>query len=118
MNYKDDVLSKTLDSKLHHEKNESTLVMLYTKMEKIRLRAKKFMTTGVFAYVYRHFMLLLSVISCIEFIYQTYLHVERSFHRLELHYLNYIEMSVSGLFAIDWTVMFFIADHKVEFFTR
>ena len=42
-------------------------------MERIRLQTKKILHTSVFGHTYRNIMLVLSVFSAFQFVYQTYL---------------------------------------------
>ena len=84
-------------------------------LEVLRLRVKKFMTASWTGKTYSQIMLILSVISCLEFIYQTYLTPRLAFQRRQTYYLSIIELAMSGLFAFDWVLAFFIADHKIMF---
>lgn len=72
--------AKTLDSRLklaaskaHDEDADEKVTM----MEAIRVETKKFMASSWFGRIYDRTLLYLSVLSCLEFIFQTYLHPEK-----------------------------------------
>lgn len=109
-----DKLSTSLDSKMSAEKGEEKV----NRLEELRLRTKKFMTSSFFGRGYTQIMLILSILSCVEFIYQTYLNPNKPYMALQMYYFEFVEMGLSGLFACDWILAFFIADHKVAFFMR
>lgn len=44
------------------------------KLEAIRLKVKKFFATSLFGHIYSNILLILSVLSSIQYLYQTYLH--------------------------------------------
>lgn len=109
-------LSSNLESRLSAV--EGTEEKRVDKVEVIRLTLKKWVNTSFAGQTYTQFMLMLSILSCFEFIYQTYLSEDGSYQSLQIHYFNYVEMGVSGIFGIDWLLAFFIADHKITFVMR
>ena len=110
-----DKLSSTLDSKL---KEEEETLRLSTVIETVRLKVKKYMTKSYYGKLYTQFMLIISVISCLEYIYQTYLTDRLEFQRMQLYYLGRFEMVLSCIFMFDWLLSYFLADHKFVFLTR
>jgi hypothetical protein len=92
-----------------HERDRISVI------EIIRIRLKRFLTTSSVGKAYTQAMILLSVLSCLEFIYQTYLSKHLAIERSQLKTLTIFELFVSSLFTIDWVLSFFIADRKVPF---
>lgn len=92
-----------------------------------RLITKKFILTNWIGIGYTWGMLLLSIFSTLEFIYQTYIdpgldpYSKHSYrHRqsdLYLHMRSF-EKVVSIIFAFDWSLSLFLADSKVNYVTR
>jgi hypothetical protein len=113
---KDGNTEKALENKLQIEEQASQDKTSLT--ERIRLRTKRFLSSSVIGRSYTHLMLMLSVVSCLEFIYQTYLTTHLNFENVELAAFTIFEMVMSGMFAFDWLLSFFIADHKLAFIGR
>ena len=87
-------------------------------MEDIRLRIKKFMTHSMFGRYYENILLFFSVASALEYIYQTYLS-ESTLNKVQLMFwLEFFEKVLAVVFMADWTLNFFLADHKILFVTR
>ena len=57
-----------VDSGHKYELNNRPLI------ETIRLKVKKFFATSLFGHIYSNILLILSVLSSIQYLYQTYLH--------------------------------------------
>ena len=106
-----DKLNMQVENKVNVEEAKEK----YSQMELLRLKVKKFLTSSWAGKTYSQIMLFLSVISCLEFIYQTYLTPRLAFERTETYYLSLFELAMAGLFALDWMLSFFIADHKIMF---
>lgn len=91
-------------------------------VEKIRVRTKKFMTATVYGKFYSNVLLLLSVLSSLQYIYQTYLKSHSSSTKdsipSQLFFFDLVEKALAGLFSFDWTLSFFVADHKLAHVTR
>ena len=85
-------------------------------LEDFRLKVKKFITNSLPGVIYSNVMLVISIISSIEYIYQTYL--DPQVDVTIFSYLTVIEKCMAGLFMADWLLNFFIADHKIIFMTR
>lgn len=79
-------------------------------LEQLRLRTKELLTHSWPGEIYNNLLLLTSVFSCFQYLYNTYQdnHNERDF----------IELGIAIVFTLDWCLNCFIADHKVLFFTR
>lgn len=87
-------------------------------MEERRLQLKKFMTHSKIGKYYENFVLLLSLISCFEYIYETYLHKSVPEDQYQLHVLKNLELVFATIFAVDWSLNLFLAEHRVLYFTR
>lgn len=87
-------------------------------VEVFRQNLKRFMAQNSVGHCYEDFLLLLSVVSCFEYIYQTYLHRSVPSDRFILHRLDIVEMVFAGTFAFDWCLNFFLAEHRLIFLTR
>jgi hypothetical protein len=87
-------------------------------MEVLRQKIKKYMINSTFGQTYDNFLLFLSVVSCFEYIYQTYLHTSIEEDRGTLRFLNSIELVFASVFGFDWCLNCFVAEHRVLFFTR
>lgn len=85
--------------------------------EQLRLKAKKFMNRSAFGKNYENILLGLSVVSSLQYIYQTYLDDSHEKERRLIFILNLIELLFAILFAFDWFLNFVLADHKLIFFT-
>jgi voltage-gated potassium channel len=84
-----------------------------SQLDAFRLRLKKFMTTSRFGMAYTDSLLVLSIFSSLQFVYQTYLSHDKN--EKELQFLVVVEKFIAGLFSFDWCLSFFMADHKSEF---
>jgi outer membrane phospholipase A len=86
--------------------------------EDIRVNLKKYLSTSTVGKYYDNFILFMSVFSMFEFIYATYLDTKVAADRDEKYYLDLITLGFVGLFALDWMLSLFLADHKLTYFTR
>ena len=100
-------LASSLD-KISNAENETPM------WEVIRLKLKKLVATTFLGKLYVNILLLLSVLSCGQYIYQTYLDEVRD-HEL-LAVFSVVELFLAGLFAFDWCLWLFLADHRLEQF--
>ena len=101
----------------HLIETEEEKLELYS-IEDIRLKTKKFMTHSKFGLYYENALLVLSVFSSLEFIYQTYLEQNNEADQNVLDTLNSMEKVLAIIFMIDWSLNYFCADHKLIFVTR
>eukprot|EP01036_Dinobryon_divergens_P030222 gene30222-39429_t len=95
---------------------KSAYLRIYS-IEDIRILVKHFLYKSTLGIVYNDVMLCISILSCFEFIYQTYLNPNRPEDLKELHILDYIEKGLAVLFTFDWLLNLFIADLKLIFMT-
>lgn len=89
-------------------------------LEVLRLKLKRFLAYSIYGFIYEWSLHLLSIISCVLFIYQTYLTPEQVLSaRIEgVNYLEAIEVITAGIFSFDFLVALFIADHRWEHLRR
>jgi len=87
-------------------------------LEELRVRVKKFMTTSAIGKSYNNILLVISVASSVEYMYQTYLDPNNSANTKLLDTLNISEKILASLFMFDWCLNYFMADHKLIFMTR
>ena len=83
-------------------------------IEVVRIKLKKFVVASFVGQLYVNILLLLSVLSCFQYIYQTYLDEDNDLDKRILQIFGVIELFLAGLFAFDWCLWLFLADHRVE----
>lgn len=86
-----------------------------SQIDAFRLRLKKFMTTSLFGKTYTDALLVLSILSSVQFVYTTYLNPQGGNHGKQMQILDVVEKFIAALFSVDWLLSFFLADHKSEF---
>ena len=80
-------------------------------IEAYRVAVKKFLATTTTGAVYDTLLLLLSVTSSLEFIYQTYLDPVKNAQLIDT--FNIIEQVLAVVFTLDWMLNFFLAEHRI-----
>jgi len=80
-------------------------------IEEMRVKVKKFMSTHIVGRSYNNTLLVLSILSSFEFIYQTYL--DPIADAIHIYYFSFIELALAALFSFDWCLCFFIAEYKM-----
>jgi hypothetical protein len=118
------------DSAIDEKSNESADFNFF---EMVRLKIKKYFATSWFGRVYTNALLILSILSCVLYITQTYLNHSSELHLVSasnlrhksvtllkeiISYFSKIELGMAALFAFDWCLNLFIADHRMEQFLR
>lgn len=84
-------------------------------LEEYRVYLKKFMAFSVFGKLYENFLILLSLFSCIQYIYSTYTtYIAEDIVAI----FDTIEIVLAIIFSVDWVLCFFLADHKLLHFTE
>lgn len=76
------------------------------------------MSRSIYGQWYENVMLVISVLSSMEYIWETYLNVSSAVDRQQLKILNIVELVVAVIFNLDWGLNLFMADHKLNFVTR
>ncbi|RYH31492.1 hypothetical protein EON65_02540 [archaeon] len=89
-----------------HQHNKSFL-------EELRLRIKKGYTSTRIGKLYQHFQIFVSVMSCIQFVGQTYVkrHNPGAYDGMRA-----VEVACASFFFFDWCLNLFITDHFLNFF--
>ena len=103
------LLDKHELSKEHKEDNSGVLFA-----NEFRSTLKKFVMTTFLGRQYMNILLGLSIFSCLQFIYQTYLDAEDETDKTILDFFGFLELILAGLFAFDWCLWLFLADHRLE----
>lgn len=85
-----------------------------SRMEILRLATKDFLNNTIFGLAYNQFMLAISVLSCFQFIYQTYLEGHYSL----LQTFKKLELGIACLFLFDWVLYLFVSEHKWAYLLR
>lgn len=87
-------------------------------IEKLRL-ALKFRLENTFSgNVYNQFVLVLSVLSCFQFIYQTYLDVDTREGSRLWRFMTNLEIIIAAILLFDWSLGLFVAELKMPYITR
>jgi hypothetical protein len=100
----DDEIAATFASVEQNEKQEKSFA------EILRLRIKIFVAYSVYGQIYEWFTTLLSMISCLLYIYQTYYSASKL--------LDLVELGTTIIFTFDFLLSVFIADHRWEHLRR
>ena len=87
-------------------------------LENSRIVIKSFLDNSFWGKCYRYFFLALSIISCFQYIYQTYINDNTSIGRFQLYIFLNLELCIAVLFIFDWCLELFVADYKIAYFTR
>jgi len=87
-------------------------------IENNRLAVKKFLNAHWLGVMYRYALLVLSVLSSIQYIYQLYLDPTLPEDQIQISVFSLVEEALACLFMFDWCLSFFIADHKINHIMR
>lgn len=79
---------------------------------------KKMFAQSLFGRYYENVLILLSLISCFQYIYMTYLHESIAQDRQQIRYSEKIELAFASIFGLDWLLSFLMAEHRVLFLSR
>lgn len=87
-------------------------------LEERRLHLKKFMNHSKFGKYYENIIILLSIVSCFEYIYETYLTKSNPGDAAQLVILKIAELVFATIFGLDWALNVFLAEHRILYLTR
>lgn len=73
------------------------------------------MERSIFGFIYSHTLLILSVFSCMQYIYSTYSTGNSELDIQQTNFFNIFELVLASLFLFDWMLSFFLAEHKLHF---
>ena len=82
--------------------------------EVARVKLRKFINGTTFGTLYTYALVVFCIVSCGQGIYQTYLDSDRD--KKLLHNLSLLELNLASLFAFDWGLNLFLADHRWNHF--
>lgn len=105
-------LSKSLDLAISQNKHLTAQERSFS-LEIIRLKTQKFMASSWFGRVYFNFFLVVSIFSCGQYIYQTYLNHDE---KLISFFLTVIEIILAAMFLFDWCLSLFLAEQRWDHF--
>jgi hypothetical protein len=88
------------------------------RLEDLRIRLKKFLSTSLAGKIYENFIFSISVISTIEFIRELYLERSIAGDAQQLYFMFYIQYYFLACFFIDWILNLFLADNKLSYIFR
>jgi hypothetical protein len=100
-----DLLAANIDSVSEERKNP---------YEAARVELKKFISNSSFGWAYDYFISFVSVTSCFEYIYSTYV----TNYDDQTKWLDSLEIYFALVFVFDWTLNFFLADHTMNYLLR
>jgi hypothetical protein len=83
-------------------------------LETIRVKTKKYLAASFLGKVYTNTLLVLSILSCLQYIFQTYISGSEPDGRELLNIFSKLELCLAALFAFDWFLNLFVADHRWE----
>lgn len=87
--------------------------------EKFIVFLKNLLRNSWFGKIYEWFIIVASVASAIEYIYQTYKYSNPdNTDDKEIYYGDQVELAFTALFGMDWIMNFLIADHFTSYFFR
>eukprot|EP01038_Epipyxis_sp_PR26KG_P016936 gene16936-23250_t len=84
-----------------------------SKFEQFRLDLKNFLLTSILGHLYEIFMLVISLLSTLQYIYETYLTTSYQDQSITAVFVE-AELAVACLFLFDWSLNVFIADNKIK----
>ena len=109
-----------------NDEDESAVNASISIFERWRLEMKAFFAYSVYGHIYDWSLLVMSMISCVLFIYQQYLPLDNTFALTGVQHgaklinsrLNKAELTFAAIFSVDFGISLFIADHRWEFLRR
>lgn len=88
-------------------------------METLRLKCKDFIYHTWIGLFYEQLMLFISILSSFQYIYKTYINTAlNDYNGSQMKFLGEFEIFIAIACAVDWSINFFIADHRLLFVTR
>lgn len=85
-------------------------------IEDIRLKAKKFMSHSVLGKIYEKIIIVVSIMSAILYIHETYALNSHNTHWGQEKTLEGFDIGFAIIFLLDWCLNMFLADSKVYYF--
>jgi potassium large conductance calcium-activated channel subfamily M alpha protein 1 len=112
-----DIVTDGKNDKMIDRKDEifDSHIKLEMRLEQARIKMVRYITTSTSGQLYTKLLLTLSLLSPLQFIYQTYLTPDQPDYLFLTEIFNIIEMILASIFSMDWVLNFFLADHKLAF---
>ena len=85
-------------------------------VEDLRVKIKKSMSTSRLGHAYNNTLLILSVLSGLQFVYESYYRNDIGSEHSKIN--NQLERIFSVIFMFDWCLSYFMADNKIKHFNR
>jgi hypothetical protein len=93
------------------DKNEVHSDEVPNYFEIVRMELKKKLTNSSVAFHYENFFAIISIASCLEFIYHTYFDNNNPDFNRENYNMASLEIVFACIFMMDWFLQLFLADH-------
>jgi hypothetical protein len=93
------------------EKNEVHSDEAPNYIEIVRMELKKKLTNSSVAFHYENFFAVISIASCLEFIYHTYFDNDNPDNNRDNYNMAILEIVFACIFMMDWFLQLFLADH-------
>ena len=106
------MLSKLGDS----EESSRDVESIFESWDETRKRIKKRFERSWIGFLYENTLLLMSVVSCLQYIYTSYFDALTDTRLIRTS--DIVELAFASAFAFDWVLSFCLADHKVMFCYR
>jgi hypothetical protein len=106
------MLSKLGDS----EKSSRDVESIFERWDETRKKIKKRLERSWIGFLYENTLLLMSVVSCLQYIYASYFDALTDTRLIRTS--DIVELVFASTFAFDWVLSFCLADHKVMFCYR
>lgn len=87
-------------------------------LEFFRMELKKKLANSSVAFHYENFFAIISIASCLEYIYHTYFDNENPENNVDNYNMSILEIIFSGIFMADWFLQLFLADHALAYVRR
>jgi hypothetical protein len=111
-----------LESKIRQFTDNDEIVeddgKIKSQFETLRLLTKNMLETSIIGQIYSQVLLGISVLSCLQFIYQTYLDQNTRHGAALLLYFSKLELGIASLFLFDWSLQLFIAENRLVYIQR
>ncbi len=88
------------------------------RLETLRLATNNFLENTLLGQTYSQLLLIISVLSSFEFIYQTYLHGQSAKAVSWVADFSKLELGIAGLFLFDWLLQLFASANKGTYLIR
>ena len=109
-------LTKMLSKLGDTDKSSRDVESIFESWDETRKRIKKRFERSWIGFLYENTLLLMSVVSCLQYIYTSYFDALTDTRLIRTS--DIVELAFASAFAFDWVLSFCLADHKVMFCYR